>query len=403
MDEIETRSKSKQKNIIVEPRLKPIKYQTDELNFNKISKTSIAHRYSDIEFFSFEDNPLNKRGYKYKPCKPNTLFKSMLYSTTDLAPYTVRPSYFDKSPGIICDDTMLRVSGIVNGWRTIRTNVGVREGCWYMEFKIVQGNDNTSGGHVRIGMGRREASLEAPIGFDGYGYGLRDTTGQKITLSRPKPFMSQGFKSGDTLGLLISLPTLKEHQKSLEFDISTNEFNENGNLVRDQIPIKYKNSLYFEQFEYTNTENMSQLLNPIKLFGETLEKSYDLINLPTIPHSQIKVYKNGEPMGVMFDELYLFLPLPGNLTQLQNSQYKNTDDGSLGYFPMISIYNNAVVQFNPGPKFDFKVDYGMDHVKPLSDRYDEWVVEQWLFDIIDEVESEYLDELEKSLIQPQDL
>ncbi|GME92582.1 unnamed protein product [[Candida] boidinii] len=54
-------------------------------------------------------------------------------------------------------------------------------------------------GHVRIGFARREASIEAPVGMDGYGYGLRDKTGQKVHLSRPSHFMKEGFGAGDVI------------------------------------------------------------------------------------------------------------------------------------------------------------------------------------------------------------
>ena len=56
------------------------------------------------------------------------------------------------------------------GWRSSRTNVCIREGSYYFEFKILNSNEKS---HVRIGVGRKEASLEAPVGFDGYSYGLR--------------------------------------------------------------------------------------------------------------------------------------------------------------------------------------------------------------------------------------
>lgn len=365
--EMETRSMTKKQKIIVEPRLKPIKYKLNDLNFNKITKTKVT--IDGDEFYSLEDNPLNKRGYKYKPCKPNKLFKSTLYSTTEIAPFKIRPSYFDKSQGIVFDDDLL-VSNKENGWRSIRSNIGVSKGDWYVEFKIIKTGDND---HVRIGFARKEASLEAPIGFDGYGYGLRDVTGQKITLSRPKSFMEEGFGTGDIIGFRIILPT---------------EESDEVNLIRDQIPIKYKNSLYYEQFEYTKTETMAQLLNPVKIFGEKLTKLEKFEDLPTIPGSKIIVYKNGKEMGTMFENLYSF-NFSKNLEQSSNPHFKHTNDGTLGYYPMISIFNNAIVEMNasavpPVPE-----------CKPLNDRYEEFVVEEYFWDLMDEVENCYLDDLEK--------
>ncbi|EGV65310.1 transcription factor, contains a PHD finger motif [Yamadazyma tenuis] len=386
-----THTLTKKRRVIVEPRLKPVSYKASDLKVgNSISRTPAAI-INSMQFFTNEDNPLNRRGYKYKPCKPNPELKSTMYSTTDLPPYCVRPSYFDKSSGILLDTNVTSVSN-TSGWRSIRSNVGVREGKWYFEFKVLSGNDGT--GHVRLGVGRREASLEAPIGCDGYGYGIRDVNGQKVTLSRPKPFMDEGFKTGDVMGVLIDLPSLEDHYKSFEQELKAaeNKFNVHGNIVRDQIPIKYKSSLYFEQFEFTPIENMTKLLNPIKVIGERLSSFDEDIQLPKIPGSSLKVYKNGKLMGTMFEELFSFLPIPGNLAQIQNQSFRDCDDGTLGYYPMISVYNQAVVEMNAGPEFALKeLPQG---VRPLCERYDEHVVEQWYFDLVDEVESQYLDGLE---------
>lgn len=47
------------------------------------------------------------------------------------------------------------------GWRMARANVAVREGDWYYEVKILNGisDDGKDGGHVRIGLARREGDF----------------------------------------------------------------------------------------------------------------------------------------------------------------------------------------------------------------------------------------------------
>jgi COMPASS component BRE2 len=302
-----------------------------------------------------------------------------------------------------------------------------------MEFNVVRSNDDSKA-HVRVGLARKEASLEAPVGFDGYSYGLRDVTGQKLNLSRPKHFMDTGFKSGDTIGMLIELPLLDQHKLYLEqFDAQQKkhipqkgddaykekkrkkskakvsnpetavEMNTFGNIVRDQIPIKYKNSLYYEQFEYTTNKAMDHLLNPVTVFGEKaiLESINNMqAQIPTIPDSKIVVFKNGEKVGVMFENLYSFLPtfnedeaasIFPNAIQLQNSNYNYTDDGTLGYYPMLSVFQGGIVGLNPGPEFKYPIS---EAHKPLSDRYEDRIVEEMVWDIIDEVEAEYLDKFE---------
>ncbi|CUM62794.1 uncharacterized protein PRCAT00000352001 [Priceomyces carsonii] len=439
LSEAENKSllKQKQNNVIVQPRLKPLPFKKEDLFLKSKSLTkSAAGRYNDIEFYHFEDHPFNRRGFKYKPCHPNPLFSSNLFSTTDMEPFTVRPSYFDRSQGILFSSEMNCVT-TSQGWRSVRANCGIREGKYYMEFDIV--NSQNGSGHVRLGLARKEASLEAPVGFDGYGYGLRDIHGQKITLSRPKNFMNnEGFKSGDVIGILIELPSLTEHRNAVEDFIKnklrsrkSDSIEEKGshkkrkkakahhdenalqdneaflafnNISRDQIPIRYKNALFYEQYEYTPTRKMEHLLNPVTVFGEKaiLEKTggqEESNSLPRIPNSKIVVYKNGVEIGTMFENLYSFLPtneeneeadISLNTKQQQNPNYKNTDDGSLGYYPMLSVFLGGIVGLNPGPDFKFPVSQNPD-VKPLSSRYDEVVIEEWYWDLIDEIEAEYLD------------
>lgn len=482
-------AKQKEHNVVVHPRLKPVLFKNLDLRLpskymvtNKrpagvvldpaeLSEVSEepelgATSSSAFTFYNSEDQPLNRRGYKYKPCTPNPLYTANLYSTTEIEPYTVHPSHFDRAQGIIFSQDMASIS-TVDGWRSIRTNIGIREGSYYMEFAIVNANNGRDRSHVRVGIARREAALEAPVGFDGYGYGLRDVNGQKITLSRPKEFMKgliedPGFHNGDVIGLLVELPSLNDHKRAVQAFVEerqreggtnkstttgtpghgfepapapqqplkkkkrvnertpTADDNNNedeptakklrkfGNVMRDQIPIKYRNALYYEQFEYTPTKKMEHLLNPVTVFGEKaiLERSTNeerdspARQIPTIPQSKVIVYKNGELVGTAYQDLYSFLPLDTenesiglsyNERQLQNPDYQNTDDGTLGYYPMVSVYQHGVVRFNAGPEFQYPPP---SHAKPLSDRYAETVTEEWLWDIIDEVEALYLDSFE---------
>ena len=98
------------------------------------------------------------------------------------------------------------------GFRMAKANVGVREGRWYWECKITSGIPKETGkpgaeeearGHVRMGWARREATLDAPVGYDAYSYGLRDVAGQKVYMSRPKDFFPPGedIREGDVIGL----------------------------------------------------------------------------------------------------------------------------------------------------------------------------------------------------------
>ncbi|KAL6451610.1 ash2 Set1 complex component ash2 [Candida maltosa Xu316] len=425
-DELGNKSKLKQKehNVVIHPRLKPVPFRNSDLMVHSdtypLNEPVITIK--DVQFYQVEDLPLNKRGFKYKDCRPNPEFVSNLYSTTDDHPYTVRTSIFDRSPAILFNDDLSAIT-TTQGWRSARANVCIREGSYYFEFVVLNSEDSS---HVRIGIGRKEASLEAPVGFDGYSYGLRDVDGQFMTISRrQKLCIENGFKTGDVIGVFIELPSLEEHRKAVdsfineknelykhehklkkrrkrkvEVDIKDNEkFNAFNNIVRDQIPIKYKNSLYYEQYEYTTTKTMEHLLNPVTVFGEkaVIEQDDKTENIPVIPNSKIRFFKNGVEQESI-SNLYSFLPtniednedinLGPNTKQQQNPNYRNTDDGTLGYYPMLSAFEYGVVKLNPGPEFAFPPQ---EPVKPLSDRYDDQVVEQYYWDILDEVEAQYLD------------
>ena len=62
-------------------------------------------------------------------------------------------------------------------------------------------------GHVRIGITQILAQTEAPVGFDEYGYGIRDTDGATIHCATVDiPPRSFGFSAGDVVGVLVCLP-----------------------------------------------------------------------------------------------------------------------------------------------------------------------------------------------------
>jgi COMPASS component BRE2 len=432
----QTLEKQRKHNVVVHPRLKPVPFKKLDLKIvqsNQLSKTEVLSS-KGIRFYQIEDHPVNKRGFKYKSCRPNPVFTSNLYSTTELPPFLIRPSFFDRSQGVLFSDDLALVS-TVQGWRSTRTNIGIRQGKYYFEFNIINSNEDSSKSHVRIGLARKEASLEAPVGFDGYSYGLRDVHGELMNLSRPhEEYITLGFKSGDTIGFLVDLPTLDEHRQHVDACIQAkikskpihkeespkkkkkikkggyisdnSDFYKHDNIARDQIPIKYKNSLYYEQYEYTNTKTMEHLLNPVTIFGEkaVLEKDHDtekVKNLPVIPNSKITIFKNGVQQEHTIENLYSFLPtniddeecnLSYNTRQQQNPNYRNTDDGSLGYYPMLSVFQGGIVGLNAGP--EFKYPPKDTDAKPLNDRFNELVVEEWYWDLIDEVEAEYLDSFE---------
>lgn len=275
--------------------------------------------------------------------------------------------FFDKSGRHVTSD---------KGFRMTRANVAVREGRWYWECKITQGILKTRGegdpaahGHVRIGWARREAPLDAPVGFDAYSYGIRDVAGQKVHMSRPKDFFPPGedIKEGDVIGLEIQLPSESLHRK-----VAMGQFNpavdlldpesdkgvEAPNIIRDRLPIRFKSNIYFEKIDYHPTKELEDLMNPSPMApgsgssAEAPNPNHPLAPLRTLPNSHIKVYKNGVLMGAPFTNLLAFLPPASKLQQqTPNSGRDCLDDGSLGYSPAVSLFRGGAVEVNFGPDF----------------------------------------------------
>lgn len=275
------------------------------------------------------------------------------------------------------------------GFRMARANVAVREGRWYWECKITRGTIPTpaaaegdkkqleSHGHVRLGFARREASLDAPVGFDAYSYGIRDVEGQKVHMSRPKDFFPAGedIKEGDVIGLEIQLPSENLHRKVAqghynpavdliaEEDEGSSERRsaEGPNIVRDRIPIRFRAHIYFEKIDYHPTKELEDLMNPSPVgasgsagsaSAEAPNPNHPVASLRTLPKSFIKVYKNGVFMGTAFEDLLAFLP-PASKPQAQVGARENMDDGMLGYYPAISVFRGGAAEVNFGPDFWF--------------------------------------------------
>ncbi|KAF9214367.1 hypothetical protein BGZ59_003856 [Podila verticillata] len=295
----------------------------------------------------------------------------------------VRLSREDMSPYMLIDDECKTIT-TEKGFRTVRANCGVREGRWFYEVTIDKGGEvryeGRDGAHVRLGWARREATLQAPVGFDAYSYGIRDTTGEKVHMSKVGPF-GEPFKSGDVIGLYISLPP----------DGNEQSFFKHRRLRRS---FMFKGQLYFESVDYSPTKRYIEMAEyeatPIKT---NLDKP---VLPPVIPDSKIIVYKNGVCQGVMWQDLHALLPIEQNEKEKEQLRF---DDGTLGYYPAISVYRNGTATANFGP--DFKFPPGKDPEaeaerkkstattniwRPMSDRWEETLIEECLIDLVDEVE-----------------
>lgn len=199
-------------------------------------------------------------------------------------------------------------------------------------------------------------------------------------MSKVGPY-GEPFKSGDVIGLYISLPP----------DGNEQSFFKHRRLRRS---FMFKGQLYFESVDYSPTKRYIEMAEyeatPIKT---NLDKP---VPPPVIPDSKIIVYKNGVCQGVMWQDLHALLPIEQNEKEKEQLRF---DDGTLGYYPAISVYRNGTATANFGPDFKFppgkdpeaeaerKKSTAMTNIwKPMSDRWEENLIEECLIDLVDEVE-----------------
>ncbi|TYJ55711.1 hypothetical protein B9479_003618 [Cryptococcus floricola] len=407
------------------------------------------------ECFLWTDVP-NVKNFRYIPCAlsatPSPHPSVPFYRTIPYPPPVplVHLSLLDRSNYLRISPSLLTVCN-ERGFRSCRANVSVREGAWYYEVKIEIGDGDRGAGrglggdsvvgnpHVRLGWGRRESNLDTPVGCDAYSYGIRDATGEKVHLSRPKTYARKGFRSGDVVGCLIKLPP----RPSLEGKPTYHP----AHVKRQRRAFNYKSQAYFESAEYAPCREMEALVDRDgKLAAAAAngngESNGDVANhkktagaatkhtkkskkpsekqapspeepasrkLERLSESSISFFINGEPFGAAFEDIFDFTPLPPlRAPGTGKKQYGDDvmhDDGTLGYYPMVSCFGRAKVKANFGPDFAHPLPVLPDGtpVKAMSDRWPDFRKEEAAQDDVDEVEDtkrlEAILEAEKKALQ----
>ncbi|GAA5991780.1 hypothetical protein JCM5350_005422 [Sporobolomyces pararoseus] len=418
--------------------------------------------HPSFEFYSTRSHPFNKHSFRYTPCgpSPNSPLPVPPQRLIESEPRgQVRWSWEDRSVFTYLTQDAKTVT-TDKGWRAVRSNVGLRSGDWFWEFKIERSNEQQQqqqvptfeqpegggGGEnswVRVGIGRRESGLNAPVGVDGYSYGLRDKTGEKLTKSLPTVY-GKPFKTGSTVGVYLSLPSNNEktrEEDSSESSSSSVSVRDPKKIQRKRVPILYKNQLYFEQLEYPTSKEMDELLVDPILKAKQLEQEESkkkkskksnqapgikvsqpsteqqgppLRDLPILKGSKLGFWIDGEFQGLAFEDLYDFIPLMKHSSKLYPQQKKEKtnrlvtvnyhDDGTTGYYPFVSVFGGGIVTLNSGPDFKFPpLDRDVDKLlglegeevnggsekkrwRPLSERYQDFYEEQKRLDDLDELQ-----------------
>jgi COMPASS component BRE2 len=411
----------------------------------------------DSPYYITEQLAVNRVGFRYTPAGVSPPDSVLPCTTIESAPPSFRISWEDRSPLISVTKDGLGLAGN-KGFRSARCNAPVREGKWYMEIKIERGGGDRppedvraklrDGCHVRLGWGRREAPLNGPVGLDGYSYGIRDKTGEKVTLSHPRPY-GRPFSTGDVIGMYISLPPY--HPPSIHLRPGQDPYDP-ARIKRQRIAIEFKGQEYFESPEYTASKEMIALMDlsykpadatasipsasankksaTVKNLperggprsGRSAPTLAALRPLPILEGSKMAFFINGECQGIAFQDIYSFLQLRStpssrkvgrrnnrtvgvgqggggivaddDIGPVSGNKHKENpfDDGTLGYYPFISLYNDARVYFNPGPDFEYPPPADIDALltssepqsertwRPIIERYPDFMAEQWALD-----------------------
>ncbi|XP_065892069.1 set1/Ash2 histone methyltransferase complex subunit ASH2-like isoform X2 [Dysidea avara] len=282
------------------------------------------------------EHPFNKECYRYIWAEPDPHHVDRDITVEDLGNRPIPPSLYrpiieprlmlslnDRAHQLRVSDDRMTVTGD-KGYCVIRANHGIHAGTWYYEVCIDDMAENSA---FRLGWSQNVGNLQAPCGFDKFSYSWRSKKGTVFHQSRGKHY-SDGYNTGDTLGILIHLP-----KKSSVANLPSNH--------KKSPLIKFKGFFYFE--EKVSIEDSEKMLHTLK-------------------DSKIVFYKNGVCQGTAFKDIYV---------------------GT--YYPALSIYLEATATVNFGPTFKHpphNVQY-----RPMSEAVDVIAVEKLMSDMLYHVHS----------------
>ncbi|XP_053946148.1 set1/Ash2 histone methyltransferase complex subunit ASH2 isoform X4 [Anastrepha ludens] len=281
------------------------------------------------------EHPFNKDGYRYILAEPDphAPFRQEFDESSDwagkpipgwlyrtLVPNSVLLALHDRAPQMKVFEDRMAVTG-EKGYCMVRATHSVNRGRWYFEAVV---DEMPEGAATRLGWGQEYGNLQAPLGYDKFGYSWRSRKGTRFHESHGKHY-SDGYAEGDVLGFLIDIPDV----------VNTNYL---PNTFKDRPLVKFKSHLYYEDKDKVQ---------------ETLK------SLQVIPGSKIEFFKNGKSQGVAFTDIY---------------------GGS--YYPTVSIHKSATVSVNFGPTFKHPEVLSEYKAKGMCERVEELISEQCLSDLL---------------------
>ncbi|VDD91755.1 unnamed protein product [Enterobius vermicularis] len=308
--------------------------------------TSKASKMSTIEF------PFNRDGYRYYLVTKDE--SAPFKEVADEQSYTGKPipahtyrivthpyvtlSPNDRAHELKLSDDRLTVTGF-EGYRVARATHSVSHGSWHYEVTFVSQPEDS---HIRIGWSQALSPVQACAGYTQFSYAWRSLHGTRFHEGKGKRYHVTGFKEGDVLGCLISFP-LTPADKNFNFSDCSALPSSSSYLPcshKDLPLIHYKHNYFYEEKD------------------DAREAAK---NLMPLPGSYIEFFKNGVSCGVAFRDVYAGF-----------------------YFPAISLYHNATVRCNFGPR----LKYPVPGAKPMSDCVLEQEIERVVSDLLYHVDNE---------------
>ncbi|KAJ1723893.1 transcription factor, contains a PHD finger motif [Coemansia erecta] len=201
------------------------------------------------------------------------------------------------------------------GYRMAKASHGVETGAWYFEVDVLQPVRPEF--NLRIGWSQISGELNATCGYDVFSYSVRAKPSTRFHAAIGSHY-GEEYGPGDTLGLLIYLPTLDDDEK------------------QDLADRKWHPGEKYRRFIYSRPESQ----RPYNADSETPP-------LPVLSGSELVYFKNGKCLGPAFQKLYL---------------------GK--YYPTVSSYMGGKVKVNLGPNFKYPPPATWTNsmtIRPISD------------------------------------
>eukprot|EP00123_Amoebidium_parasiticum_P009309 comp19390_c0_seq1/m.22411 comp19390_c0_seq1/g.22411 ORF comp19390_c0_seq1/g.22411 comp19390_c0_seq1/m.22411 type:complete len:607 (-) comp19390_c0_seq1:221-2041(-) len=292
-------------------------------------KNRHGFRYIDAEVDQFSDQA------NLDP--PNESFRP-----TILEQRRVTVSKQDIAPQLLLSEDCMTVTG-EKGYCTARASWPVGEGTWYYEVTVNPSNNQNA--HTRIGWAQEHAMLQAPCGYDDFGYSWRDDPSSVFHQSRGKDY-GTGYGPGDVIGLLIHIPPASLVERLCKKSRAQSK-PEKASTETQAKPSPWGPTLG-KPFLLGTDPDVGKVVDyrTMTFFEVKDDRDAAKKTLQAVPGSKLVYYKNGKCQGVAFENI----------------------NGGL-YYPAVSLYMQASVTVNFGPKFAFLPTEicGPDETRPPSD------------------------------------